>query len=135
MGAFRRGVYAAIGIGAGVFGLAFVSLIFQYLPLWGTRESLSVVLYTSFAYVSLGGSVVGFFPQERTTELISGVGAVLAVLYILGIPYYMILGDSTNDTYVGLVLMLGTVVQAVFIGGFQLLSSRWGESAGSDPSE
>ncbi|WP_193310816.1 hypothetical protein [Halorubrum halophilum] len=134
MGAFRRGVYAAIGIGAGVFGLAFVSLVFRYLPLWGTRESLYVVLYTSFAYVSLGGSVVGFSPRRRTTELISGVGAVIAVLYVLGVPYYMILGDTVNDTYVGLVLIFGAIVQAVFIGGFQLLSRRWRETPESESS-
>jgi len=125
---------AAIGVVAGIFGFAFVGLVFQYAPLWGTRESLYTVVYTSLAYVSLGGAIVAFFPREKVADLAVAGGGFLGALYALGILYYVIFGEGVNGIYVALVLGFGIVLQMVFTGGFQLLSGRWGETSKSESS-
>lgn len=134
MSALRRGVFAAIGVVAGFFGLAFVTLIFRYAPLWGTRESLYAVVYTSLAYVSFGGAFVAFLPRERMAELVVAGGGFLAALYAFGIPYYVIFGRGVNSIYLALVLVIGVILQVAFTGGFRFLSGRWEEGAESEPS-
>ena len=125
MSAFRRGGFAVIGLFAGIFGLAFLSLVFRYAPLWGTRESLFVIVYLSFTYATLGGAVVGFLPRAATAAYVAGAGAAIAGVYGLGIVYYIVLGSGTIGTYLALVLVVGVVVQTIAARGFKFIGGRF----------
>jgi len=128
MSTLKRVVFGAVGVVAGVFGLALLTLISRYAPLWGTRESLYVVVYISLAYLAFGEAFVAFLPRERMAELVIAGGGFLAALYGFGIPYYVILRGRVNSVYLALVLVVGVILQVVFTGGFRWISGRWEES-------
>lgn len=121
MNTFGRGVLVVIGLIAVILGLAFLSLIFRYAPLWGTRESLFVLVYTILFYLTLGGATVAFVPRERTAEFVAGVGGSLAAIFGLGILYYLLAGRGALGIYLVLVLIFALIVQAVAAGGFLFL--------------
>lgn len=122
MNSVLRGALFMVGLLMGLFGLATLSLVSRYAPLWGTQEALYVLVYVVLTYLALGGGAVAFVPYVRVAEIVGGAGIAIAAFFGLGMVYYAIAGSGTIGIYHTIILALAAGIQAgcaitfIFVG-------------------
>lgn len=118
MNPILRGGIFVVGLIAGFLGLVFLFLVFRYLPLWGTQESLFILVYWILTYAAFGAALTAFVPRERIAKFVAGVGGAVSAFFALGIPYYLLIGNGANGIYMAMILIIILPVQVAGAGGF-----------------
>lgn len=127
MKTIHRGILGGVGILAAFFALVVVTLVFRYLPLWGTRESFFLIFYTSLLYASVAIAALGFLPWKQTAQYVGGIGLFLAVVFAASGVYYsimFILNDGTIPIYLAIISIVGIVAQFALVGGIALVRKK-----------